>query len=241
MSHLRPLVSVVVPFLNEEAALAQVVIDAYSELSRLGQFEIILVDDGSRDNSYLIAQELLCAMPMLQLIRLEDNEGIGAALRAGYRVSTGLFLTWIPADGENSAEEIVSALQFIMQSAEHVDAVLLYPVNSAEVRSVARRIISMVFTFVIKSAFGVKPRYFNGTTIVSMAKFQKLKSSLKSTGFFLNAELVIRLYIDGAKVIERSTHLHPRRGSKSKAFTTRAITSTAKDFIRLLGSVKRHQ
>src|SRR5215207_7642117 len=82
--------SLVIPAYNEEAGVAQAVAEADDALRRLGPaYEILVVDDGSRDGT---AQAVLAAArgrPNVRLLRHATNRGYGAALRTGFEAARG--------------------------------------------------------------------------------------------------------------------------------------------------------
>ena len=82
----QPLLSAVIPFLNEEACIPALIAELDDSLSQLGiGFELVLVDDGSRDHSVAVAKEELKKRPQITatIISLSRNFGKEAALTAG--------------------------------------------------------------------------------------------------------------------------------------------------------------
>ncbi len=89
-------VSVVIPAYNEEAAIVAVLEEVHQALRSIGlSYEVIVVDDGSSDNTAGVARN--CAG--VQVVRLASNRGYGAALKAGIRRATGEIVVITDADG----------------------------------------------------------------------------------------------------------------------------------------------
>lgn len=93
---------------NEAECLARVVSELREALARSSlEFELVLVDDGSRDATLLRMHEQAAADPRLRVVALSPNRGIGGALRAGFEAARGNFVTWVPADGQIAPEVVL--------------------------------------------------------------------------------------------------------------------------------------
>lgn len=93
-----PMLSVVVPVLNEEETLPALYDELAPVLDQLGTHEIIFVDDGSTDRSVEIILELRSADPTVKLLRLSRNFGHQAALSAGLDHARGEAVVFMDAD-----------------------------------------------------------------------------------------------------------------------------------------------
>ena len=109
------MVSVVVPFHNEQDSLKDMVSSLHSHLEKTGRpFETILVDDGSTDNSLPVAQGLLESYPGLTLVSLRRRSGKSAALAVGLDNASGETVFTMDADLQDDPAEIpkfLSALE----------------------------------------------------------------------------------------------------------------------------------
>ena len=97
----QPLLSAVIPFLNEESCIPALVAELDACLNKLGvPFELILVDDGSRDRSVLVAKTELKKRPQIKatIISLSRNFGKEAALTAGLEAAKGDVIVPLDAD-----------------------------------------------------------------------------------------------------------------------------------------------
>src|SRR5829696_6463403 len=95
-----PDLSVIIPAYNEESRIAPTVRDIVT-FCRAGRraFEVILVDDGSRDGTTAIARVLCEEFPELRVIRLAANHGKGYAVRTGVLNAIGRLVLFADADG----------------------------------------------------------------------------------------------------------------------------------------------
>ncbi|MFP4500090.1 MAG: glycosyltransferase [Candidatus Hydrogenedentota bacterium] len=111
MSQETPRVSVVVPVFNEEDALEELCARTVATLEARGDtFEIILVDDGSTDDTLGIARRLHARDPRIRVLRLTRNFGQNPALYAGFSRVRGAFVVMMDADLQNYPEDMPKLL-----------------------------------------------------------------------------------------------------------------------------------
>ncbi|MGC8763696.1 MAG: glycosyltransferase family 2 protein [Acidobacteriota bacterium] len=110
----RPWVSVVVPVYNEEENLPVLLREIRETLDPLGRpYEVVFVDDGSRDRSLEVLKGLLPENPMVRVVVFEKNAGQTAAMDAGLRAARGEILVTLDADLQNDPHDIPLLLQEI--------------------------------------------------------------------------------------------------------------------------------
>jgi glycosyltransferase involved in cell wall biosynthesis len=98
-SHLaNPLVSVIIPTFNRERVIGRAIKSVLAQTFQ--DFEIIVVDDGSRDETAKSAIELARSEPRIRIFRFETNQGAQAARNAGARVAQGKWLSFLDSDDE---------------------------------------------------------------------------------------------------------------------------------------------
>ncbi len=102
-----PKISVVIPLFNEEESIPHLYNTLTAALERYGRpYEIIVVDDGSRDNSYALLCERALADPRLTVVRLRRNYGQTAAFSAGFDRARGEVVVTMDADLQNDPDDI---------------------------------------------------------------------------------------------------------------------------------------
>jgi undecaprenyl-phosphate 4-deoxy-4-formamido-L-arabinose transferase len=102
-----PVVSLVVPVYNEEATLEEVCRRALATLAGFGKpYELIVVDDGSRDGTWAIVERLAAAEPAVQAVRLKRNFGQHPAMHAGLTRARGEIVVTMDADLQNVPEDL---------------------------------------------------------------------------------------------------------------------------------------
>ena len=107
----RTVLSVVVPCYDEQATLAACVERLLEIRDERLALEIIIVDDGSRDDSAAIAESLASTHREVRLIRHQKNSGKGAALRTGFTVASGDFVAVQDADLEYEPQDLKRLLE----------------------------------------------------------------------------------------------------------------------------------
>lgn len=117
-----PQVSVVVPVYNEEASLPALFARLYPALDALGEsYELILVDDGSRDRSMRLLREQFDRRPeVTRVVMLAANFGQHMAIMAGFEKSRGELVVTLDADLQNPPEEIARLVAAFRQGHDYV-------------------------------------------------------------------------------------------------------------------------
>jgi len=105
-------VSIVIPLLNEEESLPELCawIEKVVTQERL-TYEVILIDDGSTDNSWKVISELSEQNPNIKGIKFQRNYGKSAALNEGFKASQGDYIITMDADMQDSPDEIPELLK----------------------------------------------------------------------------------------------------------------------------------
>jgi polyisoprenyl-phosphate glycosyltransferase len=110
-------ISIVIPVYNEGTPLISLcknIVDVLIQ-NDLPDFEIILVDDRSRDNTWQIMKELAAREPLIKIARLSRNFGQHSALTAGLTLSKGKYIIMMDCDGQDSPEYIPALYEAIRQ------------------------------------------------------------------------------------------------------------------------------
>ncbi len=124
MSALHCHLSIVVPLFNEQESIPELIEQLYAAMSEKElrnlfpeqfTFEILMVDDGSTDDSYDIISDLISSKPALRLISLQRNFGKTAALSAGFLAAAGDYVCTIDADLQDDPFAIKSMIQKLQE------------------------------------------------------------------------------------------------------------------------------
>ena len=100
-------ISIIIPFLDEAESLPELTEWIRNVVTKNNfSYEIIMIDDGSTDNSWLIVEELTKKNPCIKAIKFQRNYGKSAALNEGFRAAHGEVVITMDADLQDSPEEI---------------------------------------------------------------------------------------------------------------------------------------
>lgn len=122
---MKPELSVVIPIYNEEAGLAKLYARLYPALDALGlRYEIIFVNDGSRDNSpALLADQFRLRPDVTRVVLLNGNYGQHMAILAGFEASRGEITVTLDADLQNPPEEIGNLVAKMREGYDYVGSI----------------------------------------------------------------------------------------------------------------------
>ena len=196
--------SLVLPAHNEEGNIELVVEDAVADLPRfVDDFEIIVVDDGSRDATGRLAEELARRHPAVRVIHHPQNRGYGAALTSGFRATTRDYVMFMDADRQFDINDLALLTPF----AGSFDIVAGFRMERND--PFHRRVFAEVFNVTVRVLFGVHLRdidcafkLFRGDLLRSM--------DLTAPGALINTEIQAKARRQGATIEQVGVH-HYRR------------------------------
>jgi glycosyltransferase involved in cell wall biosynthesis len=106
----RPAITLVLPAYNEAESIERAVREAAAAGEKAGTYEIVVVDDGSRDRSLAVIEARRRLEPRIRVVRHSANQGYGAALRAGLHEARGELVFFSDADLQFDLEELAILL-----------------------------------------------------------------------------------------------------------------------------------
>jgi len=208
--------SIVVPVFNEEENVEPLVREIQSILSSLEKsYEIVVVDDGSRDGTFEILRRLHRSQPTLHVIRLKRNFGQTAALAAGLEHAQGEIIVLMDGDGQNDPADIPALLDKIEQGN---DLVVGWRFKRRD-PFLNRRLPSMIANRLISCTTKVKLHDY-GCTLKAMRK--DIAKSLRLHGE-MHRFIPAIAYERGAQVAEIKVDHRPRLHGSSKYGITRTL------------------
>lgn len=202
--------SVVLPAYNEEANIERALRDAVAAVSPLvDAYELVVVDDGSRDRTYEILAAFEGQMPSrLEVLRHPVNRGYGAALRTGFQAARGELVFYTDSDNQFDLSELGGFLPLMKEW----DAVLGFRQDRQD--PFLRRSVSSCYNLLASAAFGMSVRDLNCS--FKLFRREVLQAlPLESDNFFIDTELVVRLHRAGYRYLQRGVRHYPRTAGRS--------------------------
>ena len=203
-----PRLSVVVPVYNEAESLPSLHADLQKSLDALGEaFEILYVDDGSRDDSFAILTQFAQTNSNVKVIRFRRNFGQTAAMTAGMDAARGQIIVPLDADGQNDPADIARLLEKIDQGYDVVSGW-----RKKRQDHIWRKIPSRVANGLISRVTGVALHDYG----CSLKAYRA--SILKDVALYGEMHRFIPAYaaMAGGRVTEIAVDHHPRQHGQSK-------------------------
>jgi glycosyltransferase involved in cell wall biosynthesis len=213
--------SVVIPVYNEEENLPPLWEELRGVLEPLGlSFEVVFVDDGSRDRSAEIIRGFRERDPRVRLVRLKVNAGETAATDAGFKAAGGRRVVTMDADLQNDPHDIPAMLAHL----EQWDAVTGWRVNRAEGDGFVRRTSSRIANRV-RNALSEETVQDSGCTFRAFRR-ECLRGLVLYRGFHRFVPTLLKMR--GYRVLEVPVKNRPRRFGQSKyGVMNRVFVATA--------------
>jgi glycosyltransferase involved in cell wall biosynthesis len=226
-------VSVVLPAFDEEANIGQAVDEVTETAQRLfGDYEIVVVDDGSRDGTRAVAEARAAADPHVRVLCHEHNRGYGDALRTGFLASRMDHIFMTDADLQFDVRQIERFLPF----AEQVDVVAGYRVNRCD--PLNRRVMARAWNVLIRALFYVPVRDID--CAFKLFDRRALEAvGLESVGAMVNTELMVKLARRGASVVEIGVQHRPRRAGEARGASPEVVMTAIRELLRIRRDLAR--
>jgi glycosyltransferase involved in cell wall biosynthesis len=207
-----PDLSLVFPVFNEEGNLAALLDAAFAVASRLvSRFEIVVVDDGSRDGSAALLGARSRAEPRLRVLTHPANRGYGAALRSGLRAARGSLVCFSDADLQFDLAE----LERLLAAAAACDIVAGYRAPRRD--PWPRRALAFGWGLAVRLLFGLRVRDIDCAFKVFHRRVLEA-IPIASLGAFVNTEILVRAQSLGFRIAQAPVSHRPRRhGSQTGA------------------------
>ncbi len=223
-----PRLSYFFPAHNEEANLEGLVQEALDTLPSIADtFEIIAVDDGSRDRTPRIADELAAAHPdVVRVIHHPVNRGYGGALRSGFEAARYELLAFTDGDRQFRIEDL-ARLTARLGEADHPDAVVGYRIRRAD--PLLRILYARSYKLANRLFFGLRVRDVD--CACKLFRREALDGiRVESGGAFFSAELLIKVRWAGRVVAEVGVPHYPRTAGSPTGARPSVIWRAVKDF-----------
>jgi glycosyltransferase involved in cell wall biosynthesis len=224
--------SVVFPAFNEEANIRRTVEAARMVLPKLAEtWEIVLVNDGSRDATTPICDELAEQFPEVRAIHHMVNRGYGAALKSGILAARHDYIFFTDSDGQFDLQE----LEHLLQYASEFDIVTGYRAKRQDPPH--RLINAWGWKTLVRMVLGVKVRDIDcAFKIFQRSVFDRVQ--IRSVGAMVNTEILAQANSFGMRIHEVKVSHYPRRAGKPSGANLKVIAKAFKELFRLWGQLR---
>lgn len=228
---LNPLVSSVSAFFpcyNDALSIGKMVRDVHTGLeSAVDDFEVIVVNDGSSDNSLQVLHELADEFPRLRIVDHEVNRGYGGALLSGFAAATKQWVFYTDGDAQYDAAEIVRCIAAVQAD---TDVVQGFKIGRGDPWH--RKVIGRTYHHVVKLLFRLKVRDTDcDFRLIRQTVLDKV--TLRSTTGVICVEMMCSFQRVGARFVQVGVSHYARPHGKSQFFRLPAIARSGVQLLQL--------
>ncbi len=214
---MKPTISVIIPALNEEDNVEPAVNEVIGALDgRFSDYELLVFDDGSTDNTGAIIDRLAANDKNVRAIHNENNMGLGYSYKKGVQLAKNDYIVMFPGDNQILKDSMTRIFDMIGRA----DIVIPY-IENYRVRPLSRQFISKSFTTAMNLLFSQNLHYYNGTVIHKREIIQPMP--IDTDGFAYQAEILTKLIKSGHSYVEVGVPICERACGFSKAFHLKNI------------------
>lgn len=223
--------SVFLPAYNEEANLERTVKNVIENLKKnVSVWEIVIVDDGSKDKTGKIADTLAKSNKNISVIHHHPNRGYGAAFKSGLYACKYPWISFIDSDGQFDFKEISRFIK--TQEETKADLVIGYYLG----RKVhfTRKLNSKVWQFIVYLLFGLNVRDIDcGFKLISKKVVDTIPRLESERGAFISSEFLIKAKKMGFKIVEIGVQHYPRKFGEATGAKLNVIVQSFIDLFKL--------
>ena len=227
--------SIFFPMWNEQAYIERAIryskeeCELLCERGQILDYELIIVDDASTDNTPAMADALAAADPHVVVVHHPVNRKLGGSIKTGFATATGDLVLYSDADLPFDMTEIHRAIRLLRNYEAHI--VSAYRLDrTPEGRN--RAIYTFFYNILIRSLFGVRLRDINfAFKLCRTSIFEHIQ--LQSEGSFIDAELIISAKKLGFDVVQFGTDYFPRTRGESTLASASVIRTILREMFRL--------
>lgn len=220
--------SVVFPAYNDEKTIPLLVEKTVSLLPTLAHtYEIIIVNDGSKDGTQAVCEKLTRKYPFVVLLNHPDNRGYGGALISGFKAATKEYTFYTDGDGQYNVDELP---KLVNRFDSTIDMVTGYKLNRED--KWYRKIIGQLYNKIIRLIFPISIRDIDcDFRLIRTHLLQN--ASLKTYSGAFDLEFLMELRKQQVRFKEIGVHHYAREYSKSQIFTFKRVMKSLIDIVKL--------
>lgn len=232
----KPSVSLVIPMYNEELNIEHAIGSAVDALQKYSDdYEIIIVDDASTDDSPLLVARLAAENPRIRVIRHEKNRKLGGSLKTGYGAATKSLVFYMDADLPFDPDVVGRAIRAMEVTG--ADLIAGYRLDRT-IEGLRRTVYSYVYNALIGILFGWPHRDINFS--FKLMKREVLEAiELKSEGSLIDAELIVKAKNHGFAIQQIGLDYFPRIRGTSHLSSPAVILKIFRELVKLYPDMRK--
>jgi glycosyltransferase involved in cell wall biosynthesis len=231
VAKLIPEISVFFPTFNEEGNILRVIENVKNTLEGLAiNWEIIVVNDGSKDRTLEIVNEIIKGDKRIRVISHETNLGYGASLKTGFYNSRYKWICFIDSDGQFDFSEVT----LFVEKQKETNADMIIGFYRHRQVSLTKRITSKLWEFLVFVLFGLKVHDIDcGFKFTSKRVIDEIPKLESERGAFISSELLIKTKKRGFNIVEIPVTHYPRLRGVGTGRNLNVIITSFMDLFRL--------
>jgi glycosyltransferase involved in cell wall biosynthesis len=220
--------SVFFPAYNDSGTIASMVVTAVQTARRLtSDFEVIVVNDGSKDRTGSILDELARLYPEVRIVNHEVNRGYGGALRSGFAAAQKDLIFYTDGDAQYDPAELELLWR---RMTPDVDLINGYKISRSDPWH--RIVIGRIYHHTVRLAFGLRVRDVDcDFRLMRRSIFDRVR--LEKNSGVICLEMMKKIHDAGFRIAEVPVHHFHRAYGRSQFFNFRRIGRTAIDVLKL--------
>lgn len=221
--------SVFFPAYNEEQNIADTLNGALEVLAKLGlrRYEVIVVDDGSTDNTTEVVERIKKHDSRVRLVKHKGNKGYGASLKTGFEEAKYPWVAFADSDGQFNFAEI----EKLIDKTYNADLVLGFRLKRAD--SLSRSIFTFGWGMIAKILLGLSVRdYSCGFKLIKKQVYQDILP-LKAEEKVTQIEMLVKAKKRGFKIAEVGVHHYPRKFGSQTGANPMVVLKSMVDLFKL--------
>ena len=220
--------SIFFPAYNDSGTIASLVITALRTARKLTpNHEVIVVNDGSKDGTAEILDELASIYPQVRIVHHEQNRGYGGALRTGFATASRELIFYTDGDAQYDPAEMEALWRRFDDS---IDLVNGYKISRSD--PLHRIIIGRIYHHTVKLLFGLTVRDVDcDFRMMRRTIFDRVH--LEKNSGVICLEMMKKITDGGFRIAEVPVHHYPRAYGKSQFFNFKRLYRTAIDVMKL--------
>lgn len=222
---------IIIPAFNEEQTLRGVVEKTRAVLEDVANgFSILIIDDGSTDNTGQIADDLQRQDTRVQVIHHEGNKGIGVALVSGYTRADADVIGMICSDGQFDPDDLRRFAPYL----QDYDIIASFRQDRRD--SFYRMLLTRTDRWLVRLLFGLSMRDVNWVKLYKRWVIKRIQ--LESASPFLETEIVVKAKKMGANITEFPAPYYPRVAGRAKGASLFHLYRTMVDLLKLYSRLR---